>query len=209
VVASVRGDFHEARCRYLEGIGSFVRSGSTANAMLAYNNLGMASADLHEWMDAEVYFNRGIEIAERLGHAPSTGMLYSNLAEPLIHVGEFQRAEQALDRAERAAREIGDHTTLADVARSRGMIARLQGDLAAADGYLAQAMEITAAPQPDLDRAGVLRELGELRAAQGRRGEALESLREAGRLFRALGAQADARAVEARMAEVEEELKHG
>jgi tetratricopeptide (TPR) repeat protein len=209
VVASVRGDFQEARRRYLEGIGSFVRSGSTANAMLAYNNLGMASVDLGEWMDAEVYFSRGIEIAERLGHVPSTGLLYSNLAEPLIHVGEFQRAQQALDRAEQAASAIGDHTTLAGVARSRGMIARMHGDLGAADAFLGRAMEITAGPQPDLDRAGVLRELGELRAAQGRRAEALESLREAERLFRALGAQADARAMQARMAAMEAEPARG
>jgi tetratricopeptide (TPR) repeat protein len=203
VVANVRGDFREARSRYLEGIGSFVRSGSTANAMLAYNNLGMASADLQEWMEAEVYFSRGIEIAERLGHAPSAGMLYSNLAEPLIRVSEFDRARQSLDRAEAAASRIDDHTTLADVARYRGAMARLEGDLAGAEEHLARALRITDLPEPGLERAEVLRELGELRAAQGRRGDALEAFRAAAGLFAALGGVADARITEARCAEVE------
>ncbi|HEX8691366.1 MAG TPA: hypothetical protein VF746_02900 [Longimicrobium sp.] len=199
VAAHVRGDYREARARYLEGIGSFVRSGSTANAMLAYNNLGQASADLHEWMEAEVYFTRGLEIAERLGHAPSAGMLYGNLAGPLIQVGELERARRALDLAEAAAGQVGDRVSLADAARFRGMMARLEGDLAAADAHLARALEIAAAPELARERGAALRELAELRLAQRRRAEALECLREAARVLEGRGAEAEARGARERL----------
>jgi tetratricopeptide (TPR) repeat protein len=201
VIASIRGDFREARARFLECIGSFVRSGSTANAMTAYNNLGLASSEMSEWMESEVYFGRGIEIAERLHHLPSIGALYSSLAEPLIRVGEIERAHDALDRAERAATHIEDRGVLADIARRRGEIARLEGDLAGAEEHLAHALAITDSPELDLERASVLREMGEVRAAQGRWAEAREQCERALALFR-LHSTAEAASVERRLGEL-------
>ena len=200
VMANLQGDLREARSRYLESVGSFVRSGSSANAMMAYNNLGMAATELREWMEAEVYFGRGIEIAERLAHTRLAGMLYSNLAEPLIKIGEIGRARDSLTTAEEAAARVRDVATLADVARYRGMIARAEGDFAAAEGYFLRSVELAAAPELDLEKAKALRELGELYLAQGRRAEAREALGRALGYFRAFGAASHA-------ADVEEQLR--
>ncbi|HEU0054291.1 MAG TPA: tetratricopeptide repeat protein [Longimicrobium sp.] len=202
VLANVKGDLREARSRYLESVGSFVRSGSTFNAMMAYNNLGMAATDLQEWMEAEVYYSRGIEIAERLSHAQLTGMLYSNLAEPLIHVGELQRARDSLAVAEEAATQVGDAATLADISRFRGIIAREQGDLDLAESFLQRALESSG--PPDLERAKTLRELARLHRARGRRADAVRAYRSAGALYHAFGAHAYAQAMEDEVRELEE-----
>jgi tetratricopeptide (TPR) repeat protein len=204
VLANLRGDYHEARRRYLEGIGSFVRSGSTANAMLAYNNLGIASADLHEWMEAEVYFTRGIEIAERLQHAPPTGMLYSNLAEPLIQVGELERARTSLDLAEEAALRVGDRSTLTDVERFGGRAARAAGDPAGARVHLSAALAMAEEHGLEQERAEVCREWAELHLAEGRPDEAGMYLVKAAEIFRTLGMMADAESVRRRIGEVAE-----
>ena len=100
-------------------VGSFVRSGNSENALHAYNNLGIASAELHEWLEADVYFSRGIEIAERLSHTPLLAKLYGNRAEPLIEIGDFDHAEQMLDGAERAATAVGDRVASGVVWRWR------------------------------------------------------------------------------------------
>ncbi|HEU4453316.1 MAG TPA: tetratricopeptide repeat protein [Longimicrobium sp.] len=202
VVASIRGDFREARSRFLECVGSFVRSGSTANAMLAYNNLGLASSDMREWMEAEVYFSRGIEIAERLHHLPSTGMLHSNLAEPLIQVGDVQRARESLDRAEAAAGHVGDRAVLSDVARRRGILARTEGDLDDAEAHLQRALDVAGDPELGVERALALRELGEVRAAQGRWEDAAATFRLSIALFRSRGAVADAGVAERKLTEL-------
>ncbi|MBV9773055.1 MAG: tetratricopeptide repeat protein, partial [Gemmatimonadetes bacterium] len=67
VLANIQGKLREARIHYLESIGSCVRSGSKRNELAIYNNLGLVCSDLREWMEAELYFDRGIEIAERSG----------------------------------------------------------------------------------------------------------------------------------------------
>lgn len=92
VIADAQGSPREARTRYLEAIGSFVRSRNSAHAMMAYNNLGSASVDLWEWIDAEVYFSRGIEIGERLSHSPMVARLYCNRAHATHQRGERSSA---------------------------------------------------------------------------------------------------------------------
>ncbi|HKP76715.1 MAG TPA: tetratricopeptide repeat protein, partial [Longimicrobiaceae bacterium] len=99
VIAYARGDLRESRSLYLEAIGAFVRSGNAANAVLAYNNLGIACSDLCEWLEAEIYFTRGIELAERLSHSLMLANLYGNRAEPLIEIGETDQATETLARA--------------------------------------------------------------------------------------------------------------
>ncbi|HYJ78312.1 MAG TPA: tetratricopeptide repeat protein [Longimicrobiaceae bacterium] len=193
VVANLMGNLREARTLYLESIGSFVRSGNGVNAVMAYNNLGMATADLSEWMEAEVYFSRGIEIAERLSQHPWLARLHTNRAEPLIHIGELERAEASLEQAERAATRVGDRLSLADVARWRGVIARVGGELEACEGHLLRSLDL--AWEPSLERADALRELGALREAQGRGREAREAYEASRETFRSIGLEGYARGV--------------
>jgi tetratricopeptide (TPR) repeat protein len=185
VVANLLGDPREARTLYLESIGSFVRSGNSANALIAYNNLGMATADLNEWLEAEIYFSRGIEIAERLSQSPLLARLYGNRAEPLIHIGELDQARVSLQKAETAAMAVGDRLTLAEVERWRAVIARVSGDRDAAARHLAASLEIASEPSPE--RAEALRELGALHEASADGAAACAAFQAAAETFRIVG----------------------
>lgn len=198
VIAYYVGDLREARAKYLESIGSFVRSGNSGNALLAYNNLGLACASLREWLEAEVYFSRGIEIAERLAQSPLLAKLYGNRAEPLIHIGETEEALGSLEKAERAAAAVGDRLALADAARWRGVIAAGAGRTDEAEAHLLRSLELAA--EPSMERAETLRELGALREGQGRPGEARAAYTGAADIFRQLGAEVYARQMESRAA---------
>jgi tetratricopeptide (TPR) repeat protein len=201
VIAYVLGDLREARALYLESIGSFVRSGNSGHALLAYNNLGIASVDLREWLEAEIYYARGIEIAERQSQSPLLAKLYGNRAEPLIQIGEIDRALEMLEKAEREARAVGDRLALADATRLRSRIARMDGDFDGAAARLDAALELAA--EPSLERAEVFRELASLHEARGRPREASAAYRSARDLYDNLGAEAHARQVERRMAELD------
>lgn len=196
VLANVQGALRAARVRYLESIASSVRCRNKRNELMAYNNLGMVCADLREWMEAEVFFERGIEIAERIGDAAQLARLCANRAEPLIHVGDMTRARETLERAERAALRINAPSVLSDVARFRGIAARLEGDLDAAERHLRKAVETARGGETALERAEALRELGSLEIATGRHGPGRASLAEAARLFEGTGALRDARRAE-------------
>lgn len=197
VVANIRGDLREARTRYLEGIASFVRSGNKRDAALVYNNLGMVCADLAEWLEAEVCFDRGIEIARRLADVPLLAKMYANRAEPLLRLGETGRALGSLDEAERLAGPLDARGTLADAARFRGMVEVARRDYAAAERHLGRAASLARKGGLELEEAEALREAGDLHRTLGRHRRARRALERSLLLFRRLGADADAARVEA------------
>lgn len=207
VVANILGNLREARVRYLESIGSFVRSGNKTNAMMAYNNLGMVCADLQEWMESELFFGRGIEIAERLGNSALLGRLHVNLAEPLIHVGEHVRAAEALQRAEDLAAQIGDVDVLAAVERFRGVIAHREGGFAAAERHLEHSLEIASRADLYTERAPTLEEMAKLRWSEGREDEARVALGQARDAFASIGAEWDSARVKNLLTEWESQAR--
>lgn len=187
VVSNVLGNLREARTLYLESIGSSVRSGNAWNAISAYNNLGLVCSDLGEWMEAELYFSRGIEIAERVGNSPLLARLHSNRAEPLIAISDLFQARQTLDTAEMVAVRVRDQGALADVARFRGVIARLEGDLPIAREQLTLSAEIAVQGGFDLERGEALRELAQLEWVEGNRDRAVNLADDAREVFASLG----------------------
>jgi len=198
VIANTRGDLREARVLYLESIAASLRSQDPASAIMVYNNLGMLSADLQEWMESELYFDRGIEMAEREGHREQLSRLYVNRAEPLIEMEEYGLALASLENAEGLATEVGNRSALGDIARFRARISRRCGDAHEAERYAGQAISIAEEMGLELRRAEALEELAHVRRAQGRADEARAAMDEAGRIFTAYAAAQDA----ARIAEV-------
>ncbi|MEX2582420.1 MAG: hypothetical protein WD766_04060 [Gemmatimonadota bacterium] len=191
VIANIRGDCRGARLLYLEAIASFVRSGNRLAAMAAYNNLGMVCTDLEEWMEAEVYFARGIEIARQLGDFTMLAKLHSNRAEPLIRIGDFGAARRSLDAAEEFAGHSGYGRAAADLNRFRAMIERLEGDCATAESYLDRSLDVCSGDEMTLQRGEALEELARIRLAQQRAGAARVLLRESMELYRSIGAHRD------------------
>ncbi|HET7276413.1 MAG TPA: tetratricopeptide repeat protein [Longimicrobiaceae bacterium] len=200
VIANIRGDLREARTLYLECVGSAVRSGNRLTAIAAYNNLGMVCTDLKEWMEAELYFDRGIEIALRFEHLTFLGRLYLNRAEPLIHIGELSRALTGLSEAEAVAKTIGDRAIVAAAARFRAIIARQEGDLEAADAHLAISLAIAREARLELEYAEALGEISRLRQEQGDSAEAVKTARDARARFLTLGAVREVEKLDAAIA---------
>lgn len=192
IIANIHGNFREARALYLESIGSAIRGEDRAGAMMTYANLGKVCVCLEDWLEAEVYFERGIEIAEQLVELPARTRLHANLAVPLIRTGEFAQARSALDTAEQLATRIDDRDTLSHVARLRGMIARLQGELALARKHLSESLRIASGSGFELARAEALEEKARLWQAEGHLEEACVAFEEACACFHALGARHDA-----------------
>jgi tetratricopeptide (TPR) repeat protein len=199
VLANSTGDLREARALYLEAICACVRAGNPRIAGSTFNNLGMACSDLQEWMEAEIHFLRGIEIAVRVDDRPLLALLTTGRAEPLIHTGEFDAAEATLRRAETLGLQLNDHVVLADVHRYRGMIARLRGDLATASEHLSRAARIAEESSLELEQAEIMEETAHLRRAEGRSGAAKVLLRESLHSYQHLGARSDITRVERTM----------
>lgn len=196
-IANIRGDFREARALYLESIGAVIRADNKEGAMLTYLNLGKACVCLEDWLEAEVYFDRGIEIAQEIGDVPMGARLHANLAVPLIHTGEYGRARTALDRAAQLATRILDTETLSHTARLHGAIARLHGDFAAAREHLADALRFATGPGCDIARAEALEEQGQIALAEGKLTEASDVFAEARSCYGTLGAEHDVARMEA------------
>jgi hypothetical protein len=157
-------------------------------------------ADLEEWTESGLYFDRGLELAEQHGDVGVRATLLSNRAEPLIFVGETARALATLRDAEEIALQTGDQRTLSEVSRFRGVIARAEGEGARAEEYLTRAMEIAERAGLELERAEAMEELARLRWGEGRGGPARATAREAQRAYEALGAIYNATRVEALLA---------
>jgi tetratricopeptide (TPR) repeat protein len=203
VVSSVEGDLRGARVRFLESIGSSVRSGDKRSEVLAYNNLGALSCMLQEWLQAQVYVDRGIEIAARIDDRVQLARLSINRAEALIHLGELARAREALAEAEARAAEMHVGEMTADVWRLWGMLAREEGERAEARRRFEQGLALCASSGLHYKRGETLRELAALHRVAGDVQGARECLAEARVLFDGIGAAREARRVEALLRELD------
>jgi tetratricopeptide (TPR) repeat protein len=192
VLANLRGDLREARALYLESIASSVRSGDTTTAVSAYNSLGMISADLEEWTDSVLYYDRGLEVADELGDVAIRATILVNRAEPLIFIGEMEQALVALDQAESLAQEIGDQRTLSEIHRFRAVMALQQDCTREAEAQLELAIRTAEAAGLDLERAEATEVMALLRWQEGRHGAARIVAREALREYERLGAALNA-----------------
>jgi tetratricopeptide (TPR) repeat protein len=199
VLANIRGDLREARVLYLESVGASVRSGDRTSAAMVYNNLGMVCTDLGEYLEAEIYFDRGVEMAEWIPDVPMLARLYANRAEPMIRVGDHVRARGSLDKADALAQPIHAASTLADVARFRGVIAAATGDLDEAERQITSSLAIAEGAGLRLARAEGLEELASLHERRGHAEQALEALRGAHASYTAIGASHDAARIAARI----------
>lgn len=191
VIRNIRGDLPGARTLYLECIAATVRSGDRWTAASAYNNLGMACADMRDWMEAEVYFDRGIEAAEALGNRPLLCRLYTNRAEPMIETGDLRGARASLRIGLSLAEEIEAKRSRIDGHRFMSRIAREEGDLVAAAESLERGLALAIRFELLLERAEVLEERARLRQAEGRVADARDDLEAAAEGYREVGARGD------------------
>lgn len=203
IIRNMEGAFERAREHYLESIAAALRTADARTALTAYMHLGMVCSDLDVCMEASLYLERALEIAERLNDRVLIASVHANRARPFLRMGELDNAQQALDLAERLVPGDGYPGTRSHIARRRSALARMRGRLDEADRHIERALAVANDERLALERAEVLEELGLVREQQGRRPLALAALREARDVFREAEAFGYARRIEEQLGELE------
>jgi putative nucleotidyltransferase with HDIG domain len=203
ILANIQGDFDEAVARYGRSLEAYRASNDEHGCAIAYHNLGMASADLQQFDEAERYFRQSYEIAERAGDVHLQGLCLVNHAD--VHLVR-ERYEDARRNAEVALVTFDRLDALSDKAnayRVLGMVFRETGRPALAEARLRSAIELAVSAGAVLNEAEASRELALLHQAMGRNQEALSLLNAAHRLFGRLDARRELVHVDGKMAELE------
>ncbi|HJR17446.1 MAG TPA: HD domain-containing phosphohydrolase [Gemmatimonadales bacterium] len=191
ILANIQGALVEALVHYQRSLQAFESTDDERGCAIAYHNLGMVSADRELWDDADRYFRRSFEIAEKMGDIHLQGLGLLNHSE--VHLAR-QRYDQARQNAETALGifdQLGAKLDKADAYKVIGRVYRETGRHALAESRLRSAVELAVSTGSILSEAEADRELALLYQAMGRNQEALRLLNAAHRLFGRLDARVD------------------
>jgi adenylate cyclase len=178
--------------RARQGLEVAERLGSSFSRVLAYTQLARSALTARDWDETAMAASEALKIARVTGAGLiSEGAMLSLLAEAQLGRGELALAPSTAEEALAASRQR--HTRLEEVF-SQLTLARalLRADGAASDGAIAECLARALALVEETGAAAlepfVRVELAELARARGEDGLATRELREAQRLFTAIGA---------------------
>ena len=203
ILANIQGDLAEALARYQRSLDGYRAARDASGCAIAYNNLGVVSADQEKYGDAEWYFGQSRTIAERTGDLHLQALCLVNLAEVDVARQRFENARQNAEQALALFDQLGVNGAKADAYRVIGVAYRECGRLTVAEARLSTAIELAAGAGSVLAEAEASREVAVLYQAMGRNQDALRLLNAAFRLFHRLDARVDLVHVGGKMAELE------
>lgn len=168
--------------RYEGALSSMAQSlkligGQPANYLLGkiYNNMAAACWFLRRPHEGIGYLERAIDYYERTEHKANAMDGYNNLGINLIVVGNWNRAQVALDRAlEIASGSEERRAVIATILDSHGELQMLRGNLNEAERLLARAVEIATESGNKWYQAQALRTLGRCYISKGEIAKALK-----------------------------------
>jgi putative nucleotidyltransferase with HDIG domain len=204
VIANIHGELEDALAHYERSLGAFDAMGDVRGCARAFNNLGMLSADMRRWDDADRYFRQGLALAERAADAGLRGICLVNHTEVLLERRLFDEARRHASESLRifdSADGARGHKSAAY--RALGVVYRETGRPVLAEARLRAAVDLAIASGSTLLEAEASRELALLFQSLGRNQDALRLLNTAHRLFMRLGARADMRDIGAKVADLE------
>jgi putative nucleotidyltransferase with HDIG domain len=203
ILANIQGELAEAFDRYSRSLEAYRSAADQQGCAVAYHNLGMVSADLQLYDEADRYFTESYRLAACGGDVHLQGLCLVNHAE--VHVAR-QRFEAARSNAEEALAlfdRLGARAAKAEAYRVIGVVYRETGRPALAEARLRSAIELAVEAGSVLNEAEASRELACLYQTLGRNQDALALLNVAYRLFRRLDARVDVVCVAGKMAQLE------
>ena len=203
ILANIQGDFDEALARYGRSLEAYRASNDEHGCAIAYHNLGMASADLQQFDEAERYFRQSYEIAERASDLHLQGLCLVNHADVHLLRERYEDARRNAETALAMFDQLDARSDKADAYRVLGMVFRETGRPALAEARLRSAIELAMSAGAVLNGAEASRELALLYQSMGRNQEALTLLNDAHRLFSRLNARVDLVHVDGKLAELE------
>jgi len=108
-----------------------------------YINMAGACSFLKRPLDGIAYIEKGIAYLERTDHKASAADGYNNLAANLIPIGQWDRGQEALERALSLATEVDEnYARVPMILDSLGELRMLRGDLEEAKSYLDRAVTL-------------------------------------------------------------------
>ena len=203
ILANIQGDLDEALTRYERSLEAYRDAGDEHGCAIAYHNLGMASADLGLYPEADKYFLESRALAERSRDVYLQGLCLVNQAEVDVARQRFENARNNAEAALALFDQLGARRPKADAYRVLGMVYRESGRPSLAESRLRSAIELSVANGSVLGEAEASHELALLYQAMGRNQKALRLLNAAYRLFRRLDARVDLVHVGGKVAELE------
>ncbi|HEX5703332.1 MAG TPA: sigma 54-interacting transcriptional regulator [Pyrinomonadaceae bacterium] len=126
------------------------------------------------------YLEKGIAYLERTDHKTSAADGYNNLGINLVLIGQWDRGQQALERALALATEVDEnYARIPMILDSLGELRMLRGDLDEAKGYLDRAVELAKEHANKWYEGQALRTLSKCYLAMGQTSDALASAKSA------------------------------
>jgi putative nucleotidyltransferase with HDIG domain len=203
ILANIQGNHGDALGHYERALEACRLAGDERGCAYAYHNLGMISADMKQWAEAEEYFRKSLHLAELLHDVRLHGLCLLNRAEVHLALQQYEHARRSAEEALAIFNELNAQLAKADAYKMLGMIFRETGRPALAESRLRTAIELAVATGALLTEAEATRELAILCQSMGRNRDALALLSTSYRLFGQLHAQVDLVDVASKVEELE------
>ncbi len=191
IIANIKGERTAALAHYQRALASFRSARDERGCVMAYNSLGVISAQQQRWDEAERHYAVSLEIATRLGDVQHRGQVLLNQAEAQIARGRYVAAQRNAEEALGIFDKLGVVRNKSEAYRVLGVIYRAIGRKTLAEARLQTAIQLAQGAHAPLAEAEASRELAQLFRELGRNQDALRMLNASHRLFRGLDAQAD------------------
>ncbi len=152
------------------------------NQALVLNNMGLIAHDRSNWEESSALYQRGLELADRIGDRSLGALMKFNLTEILIDRGLLDDAEPVIREVIRLWRAAGAETDVAEANRELARLLSRRGQFDEARSLLdaTRAYQVQRGITAEVLRTDVRR--SELFLLEARAGEALEVLAAAERM---------------------------
>lgn len=204
IIANVRGDHAAALTHYERSLEAFEAAKDERGCAIAYNNLGLVTADQRDWDRADRFFLASRQAAEAVGDVHLRGLALLNRTEVLIARSNLSDALQHAQQALQVFDELGARLNKSNAYCTLGIIYREMGRAVLAEARLRAAIDLAVQEGSALEEAEASRELAMLFVQLGRNQDALRLMNNAHHLFGRLDARVDLVDVAGKMADLEQ-----
>lgn len=201
VIANIEGKLAQARQHYERARSLFRSAEDDGGEALALQNTGMLHSDAAEWDEAEEALSRALALFEGRRNRQAIAYVLVALSEVACGRGRPDEAIRLCDLALQVYGELGDEAGRCEALKWKGHALQLAGQGREGEAALDEVLRIAKRMRLKLVEAEAARELGAGLRARGNVAGGRRLLERALRLFTELGAERDAEAVRAALAE--------
>lgn len=200
---AARGDHARAEEYFRRAVRRFEEDDKQPCGARAMNNLGMILTETGRTAEADELYGRALSECKRASDPMLAATVMINRGRLALAADEPMRAHATATTAAEIAKRIGNGPLVADAMCLKGAVARTTRRWAEAETALQEALERSADGKSPLTEAEVWAEIAYLRMAREQKERAARALRQARRCYLALGSEADAQRLEARLESLE------